>query len=38
MAARIVDLARSGERDAERLRSRVLQEANMAQRAGLGIP
>jgi hypothetical protein len=38
MAARIVDLARSGERDAERLRNRVLQEANMAQRAGLGVP
>ena len=38
MAARIVDLARSGERDAKRLRHRVLQEANMAERAGLDLP
>jgi hypothetical protein len=38
MAARIVELARSGERDAKRLRNRVLQETNMAERAGLGGP
>lgn len=38
MAARIVDLARSGERDAGRLRNRVLREANMGKRAGLDVP
>jgi hypothetical protein len=30
MAARIIDLARSGERDAKRLRNRVLREAGIA--------
>ena len=35
MATRIVDLARAGERDATRLRDRVLHEADMAVRAGV---
>jgi hypothetical protein len=35
MAARIVDLARAGERDPTRLRNRVLHEADMAARAGV---
>jgi hypothetical protein len=33
IAIRIIDLARQGERNADRLRDRVLQEANAAQRA-----
>jgi hypothetical protein len=37
MAARIVDLARAGERNPKRLRNRVLHEANMAARAGLDV-
>lgn len=35
MAARIIDLARSGERSPTRLRDRVLHEAGMADRIGL---
>jgi hypothetical protein len=36
MAARIIDLARRGERSPTRLRDRVLHEAGLAQYAGFG--
>jgi tartrate dehydratase beta subunit/fumarate hydratase class I family protein len=36
MAARIIDLARRGERSPTRLRDRVLYEAGLAEYAGIG--
>jgi hypothetical protein len=35
IAIRIIDLARSGERSATRLRDRILHEADLARHAGL---
>lgn len=37
LAARIIDLARSGERDPSRLCKRVIHESSMAELAGLGV-